>query len=103
MALTIRWAVTDPAALKQDEFVQKANDPDKTWFNQYCRSDGHRLSVKTKIDDIELPVRARDGDGSWISKNNLPAATSETRFGRDELGRSETLPKINELDGVARD
>ncbi|GGZ84566.1 hypothetical protein GCM10010371_50460 [Streptomyces subrutilus] len=88
---------------KQDGFVQRANDPDKTWFNQYYRSDGHRLSVQTKIDDVELPILAKDGDGSWISKNSLPSATSETRFGRAELGRSETLPKIDDLDDVARD
>ncbi|MFH9796276.1 hypothetical protein [Streptomyces virginiae] len=88
---------------KQDEFVQKANDPDKTWFNQYYRSDGHRHSIHTKIDDVELPILAKDSDGSWISKNSLPPAGSETRFGREELGRRNDLPEINHLDDVAKD
>ncbi|SOE15105.1 hypothetical protein SAMN06272775_6039 [Streptomyces sp. 2323.1] len=88
---------------KQDEFVQKANDPDKTWFNQYYRSDGHRLSIHTKIDDVELPILAKDSDGSWISKNSLPSAGSETKFGRDPFLRDETQPAIDHLDDVAKD
>ncbi|MFG3495850.1 hypothetical protein [Streptomyces sp. NPDC047928] len=88
---------------KQDEFVAKANDPDKTWFNQYYRSDGHRHSIQTKIDGVELPILAKDSDGAWISKNSLPSAGSETRFGREELGRKNTLPEIDHLDDVARD
>ncbi|MEU9122806.1 hypothetical protein AB0C96_23580 [Streptomyces sp. NPDC048506] len=88
---------------KQDEFVQKANDPDKTWFNQYYRSDGHRLSIHTKIDDVELPILAKDSDGSWISKNSLPSAGSETKFGRDPFVRDETHPAIDHLDDVAKD
>ncbi|UQA96643.1 hypothetical protein [Streptomyces halobius] len=88
---------------KQDEFVQKANDPDKTWFNEYYRSDGHRLSIHTKIDDVELPILAKDSDGSWIAKNSLPSAGSETKFGRDPFVRDETLPAIDHLDDVAKD
>ncbi|MGY4968311.1 hypothetical protein ACWGCC_03650 [Streptomyces nigrescens] len=88
---------------KQDEFVQKANDPDKTWFNQYYRSDGHRLSIHTKIDDVELPILAKDSDGSWISKNSLPSAGSETKFGRAPFLRDETHPAIDHLDDVAKD
>ncbi|MGX1760369.1 hypothetical protein ACWIG5_26220 [Streptomyces lydicus] len=88
---------------KQDEFVQKANDPDKTWFNQYYRSDGHRLSIHTKIDDVELPILAKDSDGSWISKNSLPSLGSETKFGRAPFVRDETHPAIDHLDDVAKD
>ncbi|GGU68310.1 hypothetical protein GCM10010211_37020 [Streptomyces albospinus] len=88
---------------RQDEFVQKANDPDKTWFNQYYRSDGHRLSIHTKIDGVELPILAKDSDGSWISKNSLPSAGSETKFGRDQFLRDETHPAIEHLDDVAKD
>lgn len=62
---------------KQDEFVRLANDPDKTWFNRYYRGDGHRWSVKTKIDGVELPILALDGNGSWISKYDLPSGPSE--------------------------
>ncbi|WP_244291238.1 hypothetical protein [Streptomyces subrutilus] len=88
---------------KQDEFVQRANEADKSWFNQYYRSDGHRHSIHTKIDGVELPILAKDSDGSWISKNSLPSAGSETKFGRSDLGRSETLPAIDHLDEVAKD
>ncbi|MFE4058333.1 hypothetical protein ACFXP3_18925 [Streptomyces sp. NPDC059096] len=88
---------------KQDEFIQKANDPDKTWFDQYYRSDGHRRNVHTKIDDVALPILAKDSDGSWISSSSLPSAASETRFGLEKLGRSESLPAIDHLDDVARD
>ncbi|MBT2545639.1 hypothetical protein J7E99_34375, partial [Streptomyces sp. ISL-44] len=88
---------------KQDEFVQKANDPDKTWFDRYYRSDGHRHSIHTKIDDVELPILAKDSDGSWISKNSLPSAGSETKFGRDPFVRDETHPAIDHLDDVAKD
>ncbi|WP_046777888.1 hypothetical protein [Streptomyces yangpuensis] len=87
---------------KQDEFVQKAND-DKTWFSQYYRVDGHRHSVQTKIDGVELPILAKDSDGSWISKNSLPSAGSETKFGKDPFLRDETHPQIDHLDDVARD
>lgn len=88
---------------KHDEFIQKANDPDQTWFDQYYRSDGHRRSVKNTIDDVELPILAKDGDGAWISKDSLPPAGSETKFGRAELGRDNGLPKIAELDKIAMD
>ncbi|MFF3271640.1 hypothetical protein ACFYWU_11995 [Streptomyces chrestomyceticus] len=88
---------------KQDEFVQKANDPDKTWFNQYYRSDGHRLSIHTKIDDVELPILAKDSDGTWMPKDSLPSAGSETKFGRDPFVRDETLPAIDHLDDVSKD
>ncbi|MFG2338768.1 hypothetical protein [Streptomyces yangpuensis] len=87
---------------KQDEFVQKAND-DKAWFSQYYRVDGHRHSVQTKIDGVELPILAKDSDGSWISKNSLPSAGSETKFGKDPFLRNEAHPKIDHLDDVARD
>lgn len=88
---------------KQDEFIQKANDPDQTWFDRYYRSDGHRHSIKTKIDDVELPILAKDSDGSWISKNSLPSADSAIRFGKEELGRDQNLPKIDDLDSAAHD
>ncbi|MBZ9597202.1 hypothetical protein K7B06_19285 [Streptomyces erythrochromogenes] len=87
---------------KQDEFVQKAND-DKAWFSQYYRVDGHRHSVQTKIDGVELPILAKDSDGSWISKNSLPSAGSETKFGKDPFLRDEAHPQIDHLDDVARD
>ncbi|MFE5089112.1 hypothetical protein ACFRCI_01635 [Streptomyces sp. NPDC056638] len=89
---------------KQDEFVRRANDPDKSWFDQYYRSDGHRHSIHTKIDGVELPILAKDSDGSWISKHDLPSAPSEIRYGRDPLTRGSTpVDQIDHLDDVARD
>lgn len=89
---------------KQDEFVRRANEPDKSWFNQYYRTDGHRHSVKVKIDDVELPILAKDSDGSWISKHDLPSASSEVRFGRDELTRGTApVAHIDHFDDIARD
>ncbi|MFJ6314696.1 hypothetical protein ACIQJW_01290 [Streptomyces californicus] len=89
---------------RQDDFIRQANDPDKTWFNQYYRIDGHRHSIAVKIDDIELPILAKDRDGSWISKYDLPAASSEVRFGREELTRgSAPVARIDHLDDIARD
>lgn len=89
---------------KQDEFVRRANDPDKSWFDQYYRSDGHRHSIHTKIDGVELPILAKDSDGSWISKHDLPSAPSEIKYGRDPLTRGSTpVDQIDHLDDVARD
>ncbi|MET9921005.1 hypothetical protein ABZZ04_28570, partial [Streptomyces sp. NPDC006435] len=89
---------------KQDEFVRRANDPDKSWFDLYYRSDGHRHSIHTKIDGVELPILAKDSDGSWMSKHDLPSAPSETRYGRDPLTRKSTpVDQIDHLDDVARD
>ncbi|UUU41320.1 hypothetical protein [Streptomyces sp. NBC_00162] len=88
---------------KQDEFIQRANDPDKSWFDQYYRSDGHRHSIHTKIDGVELPILAKDSDGAWISKNSLPSLGSETKFGRDPFVRDEAHPAIDHLDDVAKD
>ncbi|MEL5960428.1 hypothetical protein AADR41_37700 [Streptomyces sp. CLV115] len=89
---------------KEDEFVRRANDPDKSWFDQYYRSDGHRRSARTEIDGVELPILAKDSDGSWISKNDLPSAPSEIRYGRDPLTRGSTpVDQIDHLDDVAKD
>ncbi|TXS63141.1 hypothetical protein EAO76_40650 [Streptomyces sp. sk2.1] len=89
---------------KQDEFVRRANDPDKSWFDLYYRSDGHRHSIHTKIDGVELPILAKDSDGSWISKHDLPSAPSETKYGRDPLDRDSTpVDQIDHLDDVAKD
>ncbi|MFC9812168.1 hypothetical protein ACFVJM_08885 [Streptomyces virginiae] len=88
---------------RQDEFVRLANS-DPSWFDQYYRSDGHRHSIKTTIDDVELPILAKDSDGSWISKNSLPSAPSEVKFGRVELARGDApVDKIDHLDDVAKD
>ncbi|MFB6814546.1 hypothetical protein ACFCV8_08365 [Streptomyces sp. NPDC056347] len=89
---------------KQDEFIRRANDPDKTWFDQYYRIDGHRHSIHTKIDGVELPILAKDSDGSWMSKNELPSAPGVEKYGRDPLTRdSAPVDQIDHLDDVAKD
>jgi hypothetical protein len=55
------------------EQIRKANDPDQTWFENFYRSDGHRKSIKTLDENgDELPILAKDSDGSWIAKDSLP-------------------------------
>ncbi|MFD3412319.1 hypothetical protein [Streptomyces cyaneofuscatus] len=89
---------------KQDEFIRLANDPDKTWFDQFYRADGHRHSIEVKIDGVELPILAKGSDGSWISKHDLPSASSEVKFGRDELARgSAPVAHIDHFDNIAMD
>ncbi|MFC9034131.1 hypothetical protein [Streptomyces arboris] len=89
---------------KQDEFIRLANDPDKTWFDQFYRADGHRHSIEVKIDGVELPILAKGGDGSWIAKHDLPSASSEVKFGRDELTRgSAPVAHIDHFDDIAMD
>ncbi|MFD4856539.1 hypothetical protein [Streptomyces atratus] len=99
-----RQLTAEEIKVKQDEFVRRANDPDKSWFDLYYRSDGHRHSIHTKIDGVELPILAKDSDGSWISKHDLPSAPSEIRYGRDPLTRGSTpVDQIDHLDDVAKD
>ncbi|MFJ8883799.1 hypothetical protein ACIRJR_10345 [Streptomyces sp. NPDC102402] len=99
-----RELTAEEIKVKQDEFVRLANSPDKSWFDLYYRSDGHRRSVRAKIDGVELPILAKDSNGSWISKHDLPSAPSESRYGRDPLTRGSTpADQIDHLDDVAKD
>ncbi|MEV3928296.1 hypothetical protein [Streptomyces sp. NPDC049944] len=99
-----RELTAEEIKVKQDEFVRLANSPDKSWFDLYYRSDGHRRSVRVKIDGVELPILAKDSNGSWISKHDLPSAPSESRYGRDPLTRGSTpADQIDHLDDVAKD
>ncbi|MEE1835517.1 hypothetical protein, partial [Streptomyces sp. SP17KL33] len=60
-----------------EDQIKKANDPDQTWFEKFYRSDGHRKSIKTLDENgDELPVLAKDSDGSWIAKDSLPSKPS---------------------------
>ncbi|MEU9318844.1 hypothetical protein [Streptomyces sp. NPDC048295] len=99
-----RQPTSEEIKVKQDEFVRRANDPDKSWFDLYYRSDGHRHSIHTQIDGVDLPILAKDSDGSWISKHDLPSAPSETKYGRDPLARGSTpVDQIDHFDDVAKD
>lgn len=86
-----------------EEQIKKANDPDQTWFDRNYRSDGHRKSIKTLDENgDELPILAKDSDGSWIAKNSLPSkpgATStldpKSPFTRDSVPDGE-MPHLDE-------
>ena len=57
-----------------------------------------------KIDGVELPILAKGGDGSWIAKHDLPSASSEVKFGRDELTRGGApVAHIDHFDDIAMD
>lgn len=87
------------------EQIRKANDPDQTWFEKNYRSDGHRRDIKTLDENgDELPILAKDSDGSWIAKDSLPPKPSATKtldprspFTRDTVPDGE----IGHLDEAA--
>ncbi|MFD9358388.1 hypothetical protein ACFWB8_27660, partial [Streptomyces sp. NPDC060031] len=87
----------------QDEHVWKANN-DPEWFKEHYRpGDGHRLSKSAKVDGVELPILAKDANGNWISKYDMPSGPSETKFGRTPLGTAGIDPvHLTELDKAAK-
>jgi hypothetical protein len=86
-----------------DEQIWKANN-DKNWFEKYYRSDGHRLDVKATENGVELPVLAKDANGKWVSKHDLPSGTSEVRLNPEALHRNSVRAEhIDHLDQVAKD
>ncbi|GGW82860.1 hypothetical protein [Streptomyces lomondensis] len=86
---------------RQDELVRKANDPD--WRKLYYDARGHRLSTKTKVNGVELPIITQLPNGEWIAKYDMPSGPSETKFGSKPLG-PDTVPEGNlpELDAAAK-
>ncbi|MGJ5805880.1 hypothetical protein ACSCB1_43420 [Streptomyces europaeiscabiei] len=88
------------------EQIRKANDPDQTWFEDFYRSDGHRKSIKTLDENgDELPILAKDSDGSWISKDSLPpkpGAKSTLDPGTFDRGSVRT-DQIGHLDDASMD
>jgi hypothetical protein len=88
-----------------EEQIRRANEPDRTWFEKNYRSDGHRRSIKTLDENgNELPILAKDSDGSWIAKDSLPAKPGATAtpdpkspFNRDTVPAHE----IGHLDDAA--
>ncbi|UUU23217.1 hypothetical protein [Streptomyces sp. DSM 40750] len=89
-----------------EEQIRKANDPDQTWFENFYRSDGHRKSIKTLDENgDELPILAKDSDGSWIAKDSLPpkpGAKSTLDPGTFDRGSVRT-DQIGHLDDAAMD
>ncbi|MFE7759788.1 hypothetical protein [Streptomyces sp. NPDC057438] len=89
-----------------EEQIRKANDPDKTWFDTYYRSDGHRWSTKATDENGDpLPILAKDEHGDWIAKDSLPAKAGAT--GRLDPGtfdrKSVRIDQIDHLDDAALD
>ncbi|MGW0842235.1 hypothetical protein ACWD26_19065 [Streptomyces sp. NPDC002787] len=89
-----------------DEQIRKANAPDQTWFEKFYRSDGHRKSIKTLDENgDELPVLAKDSDGSWIPKDSLPSKPGATsRLDPGTFDRRSVRPdQVGHLDDAAMD
>ncbi|MGW7252977.1 hypothetical protein [Streptomyces sp. NPDC054834] len=86
----------------QDELVRKANDPE--WRKRYYDSRGHRLSVETKVNGVELPIIKELPNGKWVASHDMPSGPSEVKFGSKPLGR-DTVPdgNIRDLDRAAAD
>ncbi|WP_328626828.1 hypothetical protein OHA88_22535 [Streptomyces sp. NBC_00353] len=94
-----------PAERKQiqDEHIRKANDPDRTWFEKYYDSRGHRLDKSAKESGVELPILAKDSNGNWISKYDMPHGPSEVKVDRTPLGRNSADPvHLGDLDNAAK-
>ncbi|MFE7838204.1 hypothetical protein ACFU53_19755 [Streptomyces sp. NPDC057474] len=89
-----------------EEQIRRANDSDQTWFENFYRSDGHRKSIKTLDENgDELPILAKDSDGSWIAKDSLPpkpGAKSTLDPGTFDRGSVRT-DQIGHLDDAAMD
>ncbi|WP_329462051.1 hypothetical protein [Streptomyces sp. NBC_01431] len=74
----------------QDEHVRKANE-DPAWYAKHYDIIGRRRKHIGKVDGVDLPQLAKDAQGDWIAKHDMPSGPSETRFGAKPLGR-ETAP-----------
>ncbi|MFD7710416.1 hypothetical protein [Streptomyces sp. NPDC059786] len=90
-----------------EEQIKKANDPTplphtgKSWFETFYRSDGHRRSVMT-LDEHgnELPILAKDSDGSWISKDSLPAKPGAKSYPDPHSPFGADTAPLHELDDL---
>jgi len=85
-----------------DEHVWKANN-DTAWFEEHYDILGRRQSATLEVDGVELPVLAKDANGNWISKYDLPSGSSPTRFGRTPLTPGSADPAhLPDLDTSAK-
>ncbi|ULR51683.1 hypothetical protein [Streptomyces deccanensis] len=88
-----------------EEQIRKANDPDKTWFDKYYRSDGHRWSTKATDENGDpLPILAKDEHGNWIAKDSLPSKPGERSWADDGTYDWGSAPahEIDHLEDAAR-
>ncbi|MFD9968029.1 hypothetical protein ACFWYA_07575 [Streptomyces sp. NPDC059011] len=70
----------------QDEHIRKANE-DPVWFKEHYDTLGRRKPNVGLVDGVELPQLAKDPQGRWIAKHNMPSGPSEVRFGAKPLAR----------------
>ncbi|EGX54920.1 hypothetical protein SZN_35522 [Streptomyces zinciresistens K42] len=92
----------------QDEHIRKANNPDRTWFNEHYDILGRRRQLLNKdgtpklVDGVELPQLARNAEGKWVAANDLPSGPSEVKWGPKNLG-TDTVPdgNLSALDAAA--
>ena len=85
-----------------DEHVRRANE-DPAWREKYYNTLGHRKSVETLVDGVELPQLVEMPDGSWVPKHDMPHGPSETKFGKTELNLDSVDPRhLPDLDEAAK-
>ncbi|MFF6780386.1 hypothetical protein [Streptomyces sp. NPDC012510] len=82
----------------QDEHVRKANE-DPEWRKKHYDTLGRRKPNIGLVDGVELPQLAKDAQGRFVAKHDLPSGPSETRFGAKPLPRStapdDVLPRLD--------
>ncbi|GGU28789.1 hypothetical protein [Streptomyces lavendofoliae] len=78
----------------QEEHVRKANDPDRTWYNEHYDSMNRRKRVDKLVDGVELPQLVKLPDGKLVAAHDLPSGPSETKFGGKPLGL-DSVPDAN--------
>ncbi|KUN00761.1 hypothetical protein AQI95_34005 [Streptomyces yokosukanensis] len=73
----------------QDEHVRKANG-DPEWRKAHYDTLGRRRPNIGLVDGVQLPQLAKDAQGHFIAKHDLPSGPSEIRFGSKPLPRGTT-------------
>lgn len=61
-------------------------------MNEHYDILGRRRSVSAKVDGVELPLLAKDANGKWISKFDLPHGPSEIKQSRTALTPASVDP-----------
>ncbi|WP_329464404.1 hypothetical protein [Streptomyces sp. NBC_01431] len=85
-----------------DEHVRRANE-DPAWREKYYNTLGHRKSVETLVDGVELPQLVEMPNGSWVPRHALPHGPSEFKFGKTALNLDSVDPRhLPNLDEAAK-
>ncbi|MFE1308425.1 hypothetical protein [Streptomyces sp. NPDC058755] len=82
----------------QDEHVRKANE-DPEWRKKHYDILGRRKPNIGLVDGVELPQLAKDAQGHFVAKHDLPNGPSEIRLGAKPLPRdtapNDVLPTLD--------